>query len=149
MTPKPPMWTIEEGLAEIQMLQREARAVGFHLCLAGGVINTMRSNHDLDIVAIPLVGFPPNPEEMLQIFRERYGADEAIEPSSGDVAPGGNGQYWTPPYYHKVKFENGGKRVDCFLVKSFLRPFPRPDGRSTRITITQEVGPFQPDLTER
>ncbi len=50
--PKPAMWTLEEGLAFIRDLQPKAWANGYHLALAGGVLNRGESFKDLDIIVM-------------------------------------------------------------------------------------------------
>lgn len=47
------MWTLEEGLKFIRMCQPVAAAYGYNLSLGGGVLNSGKSEHDLDIVVAP------------------------------------------------------------------------------------------------
>ena len=52
--PKRAAWYLEEALQIIRMLQPSARSCGYHLALAGGVLNTGSSSNDLDIIVLPL-----------------------------------------------------------------------------------------------
>lgn len=47
-------WTLTEGVELIRAAQPFARHAGYHLGIAGGVLNKGYSNHDLDIVVMPL-----------------------------------------------------------------------------------------------
>lgn len=48
------MWTTDKALALIRTLQPLAKHAGYHLGLAGGVLNKGHSSHDLDITVMPL-----------------------------------------------------------------------------------------------
>jgi hypothetical protein len=47
-------WSLEQALTLIRTVQPFAQHAGYHLALAGGVLNRGSSHHDLDIVVMPL-----------------------------------------------------------------------------------------------
>ena len=49
-------WGLDNAVDLIRKLQPEARRSGYHLALAGGVLNVGHSDKDLDIVALPMGG---------------------------------------------------------------------------------------------
>ncbi len=48
------MWTLDQSLVLIRRMQRSLFPLGFHVALAGGVLNNGESIKDLDLVFIPL-----------------------------------------------------------------------------------------------
>ena len=46
-------WTLENAIELIRLLQPTAHAHGYHLALAGGILNFGYSDKDVDIVALP------------------------------------------------------------------------------------------------
>lgn len=48
------MWTLDEAVKLIRNLQPKAHKLGYHLALAGGVLNNGTSDKDLDILAVPM-----------------------------------------------------------------------------------------------
>lgn len=48
------MWTRDEALRFINSVQAKLMADGWFLALAGGVLNKGYSEHDLDLVAVPM-----------------------------------------------------------------------------------------------
>lgn len=47
-------WTVENGIAVIRQLQNTAHLCGYHLALAGGILNRGYSAKDLDIMVLPM-----------------------------------------------------------------------------------------------
>lgn len=54
MTLDLPMWQHDDSVDLIRKLQPFAHHAGYHLGLAGGVLNVGHSRHDLDILVMPL-----------------------------------------------------------------------------------------------
>lgn len=50
----PPMWGLSDALALVREIQSQIHALGFHVCLAGGVLNKGYSEKDLDLVFVPI-----------------------------------------------------------------------------------------------
>lgn len=50
------LWTLDEALALVRLWQPSAHVAGWHLALAGGVLNHGISTHDLDIVVMKFRG---------------------------------------------------------------------------------------------
>lgn len=47
------MWTLRTALAFVRELEAAGAPRGWHFALAGGVMKTGRSSHDLDVIAFP------------------------------------------------------------------------------------------------
>lgn len=48
-------WTIDDAINLIRVVQPLAKHAGYHVGLAGGVLNRGESLHDLDLIVMPLV----------------------------------------------------------------------------------------------
>ncbi len=48
------MWGFKDAIGLIRAVQPLAHLAGYHLALAGGVLNKGESNHDLDIIVMPM-----------------------------------------------------------------------------------------------
>lgn len=112
---QPLVWTLDEALAQIRALQPVVRPLGFHLALAGGVLNKGESRKDLDVVVLPLAGFAegvnPDYDGLRLALWRTWGPMTDI---GADIPPEYEGPH---PYRNKWKFQNGGRRVDVFVVE--------------------------------
>ena len=106
---KKPLWTIGAGLRVIRAMQASLKPLGFHVALAGGVLNTDRSFKDLDLVFLPLTNnFAPPTEPLMGYLCGVFGYPNTEE---GSHSP----NPYTP-YRQQWVFPNGGKRIDVFIV---------------------------------
>jgi hypothetical protein len=114
------MWTLEDALLVIAMLQEEVRAYGYHIALGGGVLNTGASDKDLDLYFLPLCDnkTPAEPEDLIAHL-EYYFEDSMQIRGDGEQY----GEDSNSPYHSKVKFcwtdEEEGvvkyRRLDAFV----------------------------------
>lgn len=104
------IWTLEDGLSLVRTLQPESRQFGYHICLGGGVINNGQSKKDLDLYCLPLnnMSTKPNARGILGWLKETLGGWELI----GGLEYGDGESHYT----WKVKFRNGGRCVDVFII---------------------------------
>jgi hypothetical protein len=101
------VWTMSEALELIARLQPASRNYNYHVCLGGGVLNNQRSNKDLDLYFLSLDnGVTDDSDGMLKYLSEQFGAHEPI--TKAEYAA-------NSMYEHKVKFANGGQRIDAFI----------------------------------
>lgn len=123
-------WTLEEALDLIRLIQPETRRFGYHLCLAGGVLNKGWSNKDLDLAFLPMdkPDKLADPEGMLQFLTSLWGTgldirtntEASVEETYPEVSE-------DSPYVEKRKFDYSGMRIDVFIMKDSrktLRPQP-------------------------
>lgn len=73
MTAKPPLWTLEDALAVVRDLQFKALQCGYHLALAGGVLNKGYSHNDLDVIVMPLDGKDQKRDKFLESVERQIG----------------------------------------------------------------------------
>jgi hypothetical protein len=71
-------WTLTNALATIRAFQFKALQLGYHLALAGGVLNKGQSEKDLDIVVLPLDGQNQYKERLLAAAEAAFGAPKSI-----------------------------------------------------------------------
>lgn len=108
------MWNFKEvQLDVIARLQKESRAFGYHLCLGGGVLNSGKSDKDLDLYYLPLNNDKPrNTKGLIHSLLKYY---DNPEPIGKDHEYPSNGV----PYIAKIKFwtrHNPTKRIDVFIL---------------------------------
>lgn len=120
-------WTLDEALALIRLLQPETRRFGYHLCLAGGVLNKGWSAKDLDLVFAPMdqPDKLADPKGMLGFLDALWGTGSDIgTPLTEDYAKASEDS----PYAEKKKFDYSGMRIDVFIMKDTrtLKPLPKP-----------------------
>ena len=103
------MWTLDEGLKLVRLLQPEAKGFGYHLTLGGGVLNNGQSDKDLDLYFHPMANslYPKKEEGLLEWLRGMWGSGDQIGNYSHDIEAGA-------PVYNVVS----GRRVQ--------RPSPPP-----------------------
>lgn len=114
------MWTLEDALNVITMLQEEVRQFGYHIALGGGVLNNGTSDKDLDLYFLPLCDnkTPVEPDELIAFLECHF--DEATQ-IRGSGEQYGEDEF--SPYHSKVKFvwvdDEGGelkfRRIDAFI----------------------------------
>jgi hypothetical protein len=103
------MWTLEQGLEVVRLLQPHSREYNYHIALGGGVVNNGSSEKDLDVYCLPLDnGSRMNPTGLLQYLSSIW----------GEWLPIQNEHYLgSHNYSHKVKFLGAdGGRIDVFIV---------------------------------
>lgn len=105
------MWTLNNALPFIQELAPKIRALDYHLCLAGGVLNKGYSTYDLDLWFLPLTNGGSSPQKVVDLLQGELGPltplwdyDYVV---TGDI-----------PYRVKemLRGEYCGCRVDLFIL---------------------------------
>lgn len=105
------MWNLAQALTFIQELQTELRAdMGYHIALAGSVLNVGWSQHDLDLWMIPHHGAESNPLAVATWLFNRLGNYSSLR-DSPDYGPD---QGWQSN--RQIRFDYLGKRVDVFIL---------------------------------
>jgi hypothetical protein len=96
------MWTLEEGLEVVRLLQPGAAERGFNLSLGGGVLNKGTSLHDLDIVAAPAKDAKPDVNTFLLWLSEGL--------AIGKLRP------WNSAMLVVTFMDDRGRKIDFFIV---------------------------------
>lgn len=104
-------WKLGEALALIKSIQTRIKKLGFHVCLAGGVLNVGYSQKDLDLVFLPLWNDKQPPVEPLLTYL--YIA--LGQPKEGEEETSHKPNPFTP-YRHQEGLYDEGKRIDIFIV---------------------------------
>lgn len=105
-------WTLEEGLSVVRSIQWSIKRLGFHVALAGGVLNNGVSNKDLDLVFLPLTNAErPKLADICTWLFETWGSPQD---NLTDADP-------CVSYRHQAshiveKGPDAGKRIDVFVV---------------------------------
>lgn len=72
------IWNLQLALEHIRLMQPQLRAMGWHVCLGGGVLNVGFSDNDLDLYFIPLESDDDEPSgnigELEEYLLTRWGA---------------------------------------------------------------------------
>jgi hypothetical protein len=106
-TTKRPMWEVVGAIALIQSIQPEIKPLGYHVALAGGVLNTGRSDKDLDLVFVPLTNAKrPALGELCNYFYKRWGAPQE---NCTDPEP-------CMALRFQASYMRGTQRIDVFVV---------------------------------
>lgn len=106
----PVIWTHDEALLAIRVLQPKIKPLGFHVALAGGVLNHGSSEKDLDLVFLPLTNDEaPVLTPLMTLLCEWFGDIDT------DFSPSHVPNPYTP-YRTQQTFANNGKRVDVFVL---------------------------------
>ena len=103
------MWTLEEGLAVIRTIQPYIHTLGYHVALAGGVLNIGHSLKDLDLVFLPLTNEKkPELAELVTTMVSMWGTphDNITDPEP----------CVSLRYQASHVREEDGKRIDVFVV---------------------------------
>lgn len=105
---KPVMWTLEQGLELLRSLQSKARDFNYHICLGGGILNKGESKKDLDLFFLPMDnGTDPDDQGLLTWLKSMWGEGGPFNDGYLDSGT---------LYYHKLKFDHAGKRIDVFIM---------------------------------
>lgn len=105
------MWTLDEALSLIRDLQPEVLRLGYHITLAGGVLNKGVSEKDLDLIFLPFNEENSRPYDLMNLcLRPLLGDWRAIRDSPDYMA---NDNYH---YVEMVAFSYLGKRIDAFIL---------------------------------
>lgn len=119
-TTRPPYapWTLDEALTVIRDLQPRIKALGWHVALAGGVLNVGRSDKDLDLVFLPLQNTAIDPastavdtHELIVLLDGTFGKAQG---GWSDASP-----TWEPCAWMRVQYGYqlaNGQRIDVFIV---------------------------------
>lgn len=102
------MWTLEQALVIIRLLQPKVYSMGWHLCLGGGVLNKGVSNKDLDLYTRADL---PKRQDVVDYIQATLGA--SLEPLRPDM----------DDYEEELPFTQSGKltlpttnqRIDFFI----------------------------------
>ena len=107
--PSPPQWTLAAGLKLIRAIQPEAKKLGYHIALGGGVLNIGLSYKDLDLYLLPMCysGKQPDKSGLIALLTTMWGHGVAI----------GKGEYPDePPYTAKIRYNYSGTRIEVFIL---------------------------------
>ena len=111
---KPIVWTHETAIALLAVLQPAVRPFGYHIAMGGRVLNRGFSRKDLDLYFLPLESdtevLPNLAPDLLIYLQGVLGSYVPIH--SADYGGG----HASPTYKYKLKFDNGGKRIDAFIA---------------------------------
>jgi hypothetical protein len=108
------VWTMPEALALIRQIQGSLRPFGFHVALAGGVLNTDQSFKDLDLIFVPLTN-----EEAPAVDRLISFLMSLPEFAGLDTEDNGGTSHSPNPYSpdrEQYCCNRHGKRIDVFIV---------------------------------
>lgn len=129
------MWTIEQALELIRLMQPEARKRSYHICLGGGVLNKGVSEKDLDLYFHPLCNQTDTKLAALEANKlnantlkawldglwgegKLIGGTQMVRPNTqGGIIIEDIPDY--PPdiiYYHRLKYDFSGARIDVFII---------------------------------
>ena len=104
------MWSLESALPlVVRNLQPDTRQFNYHLALGGGVLNTGRSDKDVDLYLLPLdVDETPDTEGLVRYLDALWGPGESLL----------NPEYPATQshYKHKRKYSINGARADVFIL---------------------------------
>lgn len=107
---KSPMWTLDEGRAEVERVQQGSRAYGYHVALGGSVLNKGESRKDLDLYFLPLDSDESKPDRdcLVAWLESLWGDSESLtDPRYAAFS-------W---YAAKLRFDPiVTKRIDVFIV---------------------------------
>jgi len=103
------VWHIEEALTLIRAIQPALKPLGYHVALAGGVLNHEQSRKDLDLVFLPLTNDRAPALDPLMGYLVGVFGQPSIEEGSHSPNP-------YTPYRQQWVFPYGGKRVDVFIA---------------------------------
>jgi hypothetical protein len=107
------VWYLADALVLVRTLQAIAWPQGYHIALGGGVLNHGYSDGDLDIYVLPIYNKPGIVDEL--VILTALGAvldqNDYVEP----VCSFENNPHEC--FAYSVRFPNGGKRVEIFVVR--------------------------------
>jgi hypothetical protein len=108
---KPIIWGLDEALELVRSMQSALRPLGYHVALAGGVLNKGFSQKDLDLVFLPLTNDVAPPVEplfnhLLTIFEPPYDNEWPISHEPNPYSC----------YRKQYQMTHQGRRVDLFVA---------------------------------
>lgn len=138
-------WNLEEGLSLVRAIQPGAKGYGFHVALAGGVLNKGTSDKDIDLVFLPFNNkkYPEDLTGMMEWLTKMWGipvpiesyeyepiSREELQTTKGEaradffVLQNGEGNFYYARkvestgscYRSKWKFTRDGDRIEIFVV---------------------------------
>lgn len=104
-------WTLTEALTLIRELQPIIRELDYHITLGGSVLNTGKSEKDLDLFIVPLNGYESQPQVIMKALWDNLGVSRALR-DSPDYNTEDSGLFH---YSEAVMFNYCGKRIDVFI----------------------------------
>ena len=105
-----PQWDLLIALDLIRRCQPQVKPLGFHICLAGGVLNKGWSEKDLDLVFLPLTNAgKPDLAPLLVWFQQTWGD---TQPDMTDSCPCDSLRFQASFRIANV----GTGRIDVFVV---------------------------------
>jgi hypothetical protein len=114
------MWTLEDALLVIQMLQLDVRQFGYHVALGGGVLNSGASDKDLDLYFLALCDneTPTEPEELIAFLECHFGDATPIRGEGYSEDP--HAIYHSKLKFSWTEFEGDAdatkyRRIDAFI----------------------------------
>ena len=102
--PTPVAWTMTDALLLVRTLQPRLHAHNWHVALGGSVLNTGRSDKDLDLFFLPFSNTDTR-VDVVPMLIELWGPGERIDELYPAVGIFGA----------KLKFFVDGKRIDAFI----------------------------------
>lgn len=101
------MWTLDQGLALVRIIQPRTRRFSYHLALGGGVLNAGHSHHDLDLYFLPLDDDTRDSDGLVAFLERLWGTSESLERED----------YPVDPTWIKIKFLRDTRRIDAFIYR--------------------------------
>lgn len=110
------MWTLEDALDVIKILQPKLREINYHVTLGGGVLNNGSSPNDLDLYFLPLEDESNHPDD-----RKHPQYQSVMETLHHQFGITGNymEDYENLRTSYKVKLTyhlKSGRKVDAFIL---------------------------------
>jgi hypothetical protein len=101
------MWGLSDALTLVREIQPQMHALGYHVCLAGGVLNKGYSIKDLDLVFVPMTNEDRPPVAGLCTwFNDQWGlAKENVTDPEPCVS-----------LRYQASYLHFGRRIDVFVV---------------------------------
>ena len=132
------MWTMIDALPLIRALQPETRRFNYHLALGGGVLNTGKSDKDLDLYFLPMLPQQPEPEQLLTFLDSIWGPGK----------PFGGPRYSEDlnkvyPYKRRYPYE-GGRVIEVFVIAPEHEAPKAVDGPRTAADVRAVPVPVHP-----
>ena len=112
---KEPMWRFPEAIDLIVRVQPTAHANGYHLGLAGGVLNKGQSDKDLDVMIMPLnnVEQARDLNTIVEMFCREIGAKNVLTRESGSGSGGSERTVSTD----LIILVSDTKKIDLFITR--------------------------------
>lgn len=154
----PTYWRLDEALELIRALQSDVRKFGYHLCLGGGVLNTGKSDKDLDLYFLSLDNQGPSDPDALIAHLENIWSCKGVDiwgsgttdggPDPSEVQPplAGPAPVNPSPYTVKLMFSYTNLRIDVFILGGLRRVKEESDAEAIAYA-PPRVNPFRFRMT--